>query len=152
MNVPKQTIIAFNKLLKFTAQMAKGHNAIEIGHELVELGCDELVSGGFWVLDLGTTVEYYSPKFRSSLGYESEDDFPNHTDSWKNAIDENDLMVAVDNFNKHIGSDGVSPYYQEVTYNKKDGGQLRVLCSGCLIKDDAGQKSVLIGTHNIIDP
>jgi two-component system CheB/CheR fusion protein len=102
---------------------------------------------GFWVWHIPNNVELYSPKFRKSLGYEGEHDFPSVPQSWKDAISKKDLDIAVLNFKKHVDSKGLSPYDQVVTYNKKNGGTLTVLCTGKIIYWEDGKPILIVGVH-----
>lgn len=50
----------------------------------------DIIHSGMWSMDFdknnNITSVYWSDEFRHMLGYESEEDFPSVTDSWKNAI------------------------------------------------------------------
>lgn len=110
-----------NKILKshIILSKSKDKTVIEIGKELLELGADSLVDGGFWIWKINTENEFYSPNFRHCLGFTDTNDFPNLASSWMNQIIPEDLKIALDNYKKHVESRGEVSYIQNVTYNKK---------------------------------
>ena len=137
-------------LLKFSVMIAslKTEDVLKIGKELVKLGFDDITDGGFWIWEVGTNIEFYSPKFRSVLGYEGEHDFPSLAQSWQDSIHLADLKLAIRSFNKALETGGEYPYDQFVTYSKKNGEKISFTCSGKLLKLK-GEFKYLIGTHKI---
>lgn len=122
-------------------------NAIELGNLILELDFDNRTDG-FWVLQIGTDIEYYSPKFREILGYEDEKDFPNVPKSWQDAIDSFDAKEATEAYEKHL-ADPDYPYVLNVVYNKKHGGRVALICSGTIVNRDEDVQ-FMIGTHELI--
>lgn len=114
--------------------------------DLLDNGLDDLTMG-FWVWNIPEHTELYSPKFRSSIGYEGEHDFPSTPDSWQKAIQQKSLDMAVLNFNQHVESRGEHNYTQVVTYNKKHGGTLTVDCHGAVSFWDGDNPVLMIGVH-----
>ena len=141
-----------NIVLKIAVLMNKNNSdgAIEIGKKLLRIGSDRICDGGFWVWGIQGEVEFYSPKFRNSLGFKGESDFPSLPNSWMEQIDKEDMDVAIDNYNKVVSGEKDSSYYQVVNYTKKDGSRMKVTCSGTLIRDKKGEPQFLVGTHIIL--
>ena len=140
-----------NTILRISALLISNDNVIEMGDELLNAGADKLEDGGFYIWDIqNIDIEYYSPLFRKILGYNDENDFPNLSSSWQNAINKDDLKLALLNFEKSKEDPDNYPYYQNVTYTKKKGGIIRVLCSALILKKN-GKPRFLIGTHKILD-
>lgn len=142
-----------NIVLKFTTLISGKlkQNVLEIGQDLVDLGCDDLTNGGFWIWDVHSEIEFYSPNFRKSLGFEGEHDFPSVADSWMTHIYPEDKKIAIDNYYKNLNTKGDYDYYQEVKYYTKTKETLKTLCSGSLILDKNGDAQLLVGTHKIIE-
>jgi len=138
-----------NIVLKLAAiiYIGKFKDVIELGQLLLDEIGDELADGGFWIWDFNSDDEFYSPQFRKSLGFEGEHDFPSKSTSWMNAIDEQDKERAFKNLDKNINNEGA--YYQIVTYTKKNGDPLTLLCSGSLMRDTKGKPLYLFGTHKL---
>lgn len=141
-----------NIILKSHVILSKStdKSIFEIGEELIELGADNMVDGGFWILDIENNVEFYSPNFRNVLGFEEEEDFPSVPESWQKHIDKKDLEISFDNYSEHIKTDGKTPYHQIVTYTTKEGNTVKLVCSGNLVKSENGNPKMLIGTHKLL--
>jgi len=138
-----------NTVLKLASLIFLGefNDVIELGELLLkEVG--ENTDGGFWIWDLSNPeMEYYSPKVRKSLGFKSKKDFPNLAESWQKIIDPKDKEIAFKNLEENIKGEG--SYYQVVKYNLKNGEVINLLCSGSLMKNEAGKPLYLFGTHKI---
>ena len=105
---------------------------------------------GYWDWYIQKDYEYMSPQFWKMFGY-SPDEKPHSPSAWQDMIFEEDLAVALDNFDKHVASKGEYPYEQEVRYQHKDGSAVTVLCRGRVIEWDEQQQPVrMIGTHTNI--
>lgn len=127
------------------------NDVMDIGGYLVSQGAEKLIDGGFWIWDIVKNKEFYSPKFRQSLQYLSEADFPSLPTSWQNAIFPEDKIIAMQNADFHLESGGKKPYDQKVQYYKKDGSVLTVICSGTMLKNEKGDVVYMVGTHKIVD-
>lgn len=93
-------------------------------------------------------TEFYSPKFINSLGFEVEE--VSYTpEFWQKQIKEEDLKPAIDNAMIHIETRGETPYYQIVHYNKKNGGEVTLFCSGRGVFKN-GKMLFFIGSHKIL--
>lgn len=141
-------------MIKVAAVLTGGleKNVLEIGEDLLRLGCDRIADLGIWVWDVKTDVEFYSPKFRASLGFEGEHDFPSVAASWQKYIDPADLKIAEANYQRAISTPNTDTdsYYQKVSYTKKNGEQIRLLCSGTVVFDKENNPLFLVGTHKKI--
>lgn len=123
-----------------------GINVIRMGKGLEYL---DKVCDGFWILDIANREEYYSPKFRKVLGFEGEHDFPNAPTTWMEHILPDDAKKAKENFYLHL-ADPRQPFLQEVTYIKKGGEKIRLLCKGTIINRENPNRMIMIGTHEVI--
>lgn len=124
-----------------------GGDVKKIYKKLMKSGLDQKTRG-FWIWDVMSGEELYSPMFRASIGYKGEKDFPSVPQSWMDAIDPDDLKVAMDNFDEHVASGGDAAYIQNVRYNKKHGGQVEVQCHGKVLSWSAeGLPLVMVGVH-----
>ncbi|WP_084202242.1 sensor domain-containing diguanylate cyclase [Aeromonas fluvialis] len=104
---------------------------------------------GIWYWNLEkTNDEWMSPEFWQVLGYEHET-MPHSPDSWQSIINQDDLKIAIDNFNKHI-EDEKHPYDQIVRYKHKDGSTVWIHCRGIAIRNSNGKPIRMLGAHNDI--
>ncbi len=105
---------------------------------------------GYWDWRIQDDYEYMSPRFWEMFGYlpEEKDHKPS---AWQDMIFEEDLALAMSNFQKHVASKGAYPYRQEVRYHHKNGSTITVLCRGQVIEwDDQHQPLRMVGTHTDI--
>lgn len=104
---------------------------------------------GLWFWDLEKPEnEWMNPVFWKTLGY-NPDEMPHNPSAWQDIINKDDLMLATDNFNKHL-SDENYPYDQIVRYRHKDGHIVWIRCKGNAIRDENGKPVRMLGIHNDI--
>jgi PAS domain S-box-containing protein len=102
---------------------------------------------GMWYWDLENPEnEWMDEQFWTVLGYNPEE-MPHSPSSWQDIIFEDDLKIALDNFNKHI-NDPNHPYDQVVRYKHKDGHAVWIRCRGVAIRDEKGKPVRMLGAHN----
>ena len=101
---------------------------------------------GVWYWDLTTfNDEWMSPRFWEVLGYDPAE--KKHLASeWQDLIFQDDLKVAIDNFNNHC-ADANHPYDQVVRYRHKNGSTIWVRCRGIAIRDETGKPIRMLGVH-----
>ena len=127
----------------------------QVGNDVFKL-CDvaeklfDPKTDGLWVLHIDKQIEAYTKKFRKTLGYEGETDFPSLPSSWQNAIDPNDKQKALEAYEFHKLDTSV-PYYLPVTYNRKDGSKVHLICAGAIVnRKDPEDEWIMLGTHKVI--
>ncbi len=104
---------------------------------------------GIWYWDLlKPENEWMSPRFWEIFGYDPEE-MPHSPDAWQDIINQDDLKVAIENFNKHC-EDPNHPYDQIVRYRHKDGSIVWIRCRGIAIRDDSGKPLRMLGAHTDI--
>lgn len=111
----------------------------------------EGVLDGVWYWDLlEPENEWMSPKFWQTFGYDPRT--KRHLASeWQDMIFEEDLKVAIRNFERHI-ADPTYPYDQVVRYKHKDGSTVWVRCRGLAIHDETGRAVRMVGAHTDVTP
>lgn len=124
-------------------------DVLKLGEKLSIETRDLITDGGFWIWDIKNNIEYYSPLFRKSIGFEGEQDFPSVPESWMRQIYDEDKEIAINNYTKTLESGGSHPYHQVVRYRTKNGQTIEVLCSGTLMREPNGNPKYLFGTHKI---
>jgi|GEM_PF-6496610 len=104
---------------------------------------------GMWYWDLEKTEnEWMNPKFWETLGYNHED-MPHSPSAWQNIINQDDLKIATENFNKHL-EDESHPYDQIVRYKHRNGSTVWIRCFGKAVRDKNGKAIRMLGVHNDI--
>lgn len=104
---------------------------------------------GIWYWDLENVEnEWMSPRLWEVLGYDPKTKKHDPAE-WQDLINQDDLQVALDNFNKHC-ADPEHPYDLIVRYRHKNGSTVWVRCRGIAIRDDAGNPKRMLGAHTDI--
>ncbi|MGB1111177.1 MAG: PAS domain-containing protein, partial [Gammaproteobacteria bacterium] len=101
---------------------------------------------GLWDWELETNEVFYSPRWKSMLGYE-EDELPNVLDTWASLVHPDDKQLALDKVRDYI--DGKADSYEiEMRMRHKDGRDVVVLARALLVRRPSDQKPIrLVGTH-----
>lgn len=104
---------------------------------------------GIWYWDLESPEnEWMSPKFWETLGYNS-DEKKHLASEWQDIIFQEDLKLAIENFEKHC-ADPNYPYDQIVRYKHKTGSTIWIRCRGLAIRDKTGKAIRMLGAHTDI--
>lgn len=102
---------------------------------------------GVWYWDLeNPNNEWMSPQFWQLFGYDFKTKKHDPAE-WQGMIFEEDLKLALDNFNRHC-ADPTVPYDQVVRYRHKDGSTVWVRCRGVAVRDNNGKPIRMLGAHN----
>ncbi len=100
---------------------------------------------GLWDWDLQKKTVYFSPRWKSMLGYE-DTEISNSPREWRKRIHRRDLRKSLSLMRKHVN--GQSEYYESIHRIKhKNGHYLWVLDRGRAVRDDDGQAYRLVGTQ-----
>jgi len=121
------------------------YDLVEQDHKIFSF-VEEACLDGMWYWDLESPEhEWMSPNFWLTLGYDPSG--KEHLASeWQDIINQEDLTVAVDNFQKHC-ADANHPYDQIVRYKHKLGHTVWVRCVGLAIRDSNGKATRMLGAH-----
>jgi PAS domain S-box-containing protein len=100
---------------------------------------------GLWDWDLRTGEVYYSPRWKSMLGYEDHEIAP-RIEEWEVRLhpDEREAVVAAN----EAHASGATPYYEyEYRLRHKDGSYRWILARGVALRDAAGRAYRMAGSH-----
>ena len=102
---------------------------------------------GLWYWDIEKPEnEWMNKKFWTTLGYDPKK-MPHKSEAWQDIINQDDLNLALDNFNKHC-EDPNHPYDQTVRYTHKNGSTVWIRCRGLAIRDDNNKPIRMLGAHH----
>jgi PAS domain S-box-containing protein len=100
---------------------------------------------GLWDWDLATNETYFSPRWKSILGYEDHE-IANHIDEWAVRLhpEERERVIAANL--AHI--EGNTPHYEyEYRLRHKDGSYRWILARGVALRDKTGKAYRMAGSH-----
>ena len=101
---------------------------------------------GLWDWNLETDEVYYSPRWKSMLGY-AENDLKNDIKTWANLVHPDDKDIVLEKVQDYIHGRKNS-FEVEMRMRHKDGHEVFVLSRAFLVTRESDNKAVrLVGTH-----
>jgi len=100
---------------------------------------------GLWDWDLETNEVYYSPRWKSMLGY-TENEIKNDYSEWQRLIHPDDKEANLFTVESVFGHK-TKNYESEYRMQGKDGMYLNILARAFAVEDEAGNIIRLVGTH-----
>jgi PAS domain S-box-containing protein len=102
-------------------------------------------NAGIWDWDLRTNRVYFSPRWKSMLGY-GPDEISSDFDEWKSRLHPDDRERALEVVQKYL--DGRSKEYElEHRLRHKDGSYRWILSRGAAVFDDQGRAYRMVGSQ-----
>jgi PAS domain S-box-containing protein len=100
---------------------------------------------GLWDWNLLTDRVYYSPRWKSMLGY-AEEELESHLDTWKRVVHPEDLERSLYSISDFL--EGRADKYElEFRLQHKDGHYSDILSRATLVRGADGKPLRLVGTH-----
>jgi PAS domain S-box-containing protein len=100
---------------------------------------------GLWEWNLQTEEVYYSPRWKSMLGY-GEDEVGSSPEEWRARVHPDDLPRVLADVQRHLS--GACPRYEnEHRLRHKDGSYRWVLARGTAIRNATGRPYRMLGLH-----
>ena len=103
-------------------------------------------SDGLWQWDLSTDKVYYSPRWKSMLGYE-EHELEDHLKTWEELVHPDEKQEVIEKVQNYLDGE-VNSFEVEMRMRHKDGRYIFVRSRAFQVtNDDTGKIERLIGTH-----
>jgi len=103
---------------------------------------------GIWDWDLTTDEVYYSPRWKSMLGYEDHEK-PNNLSTWKSLVNTDDLNDTLQLVEQCLAGER-DGFINEQRLHHKEGHWVIILAQGLLVKNEKGEPVRFVGTHTDI--
>jgi len=125
-----------------TTQLSKTKEQLRLSQERFELAVKGS-NDGLWDWNIATDEIYFSPRWKSILGY-NDDEIPNHTDEWKKRIHPDDYNKTMAVLNAHL--DGLTLTFEiEYRLRHKNGSYRWILSRATCVRDPFGKPYRLAG-------
>jgi PAS domain S-box-containing protein len=112
--------------------------------ELAVLGSQD----GLWDWDMRSNEVYFSPRYKSMLGF-AEEEFPSRLEEWEKRLHPEDRERVEAAIRDHLA--GSTPHYElEHRMRHKDGSYRWILARGVALRDAAGEANRMAGSHEDI--
>lgn len=100
---------------------------------------------GLWDWNLLTDTVYFSPRWKSMLGYE-ENEIENDFSAWEKLLHPEDLNNALSQVEYFINNK-TNKYESEFRMQHKDGHYLNILSRAFIVENEDGKVTRFVGTH-----
>lgn len=134
----------YESLVKEVIERKQAEDALRESEERFALAARG-ANDGLWDMDLRSDTVYYSPRWKSMLGY-SEDEIGTSLDEWLNRVAELDRLKVETQLAAHmIGAD---PQFRcEYRIRHRNDSFIWVLARGMAVRDDNGKAYRLAGSQ-----
>lgn len=135
------------RIAERTEQLEKTVDALRTSEERYAVAVQGS-NDGIWDLNLATGDIFFSPRWKSMLGYE-DDEIPNNFEEWKKRIHQDDRHLVTESRNACL--DGRIPAYEiECRLQHKDGSFRWIHARGTCQRDLDGKPTRFSGSHTDI--
>lgn len=139
-----QLLISFRNVLERLQQSRQDVQQSEERFALAVQGAND----GLWDWDLRTDIVYFSPRWKSMLGYEDHE-IPHHFNEWLKRLHPEDRERAQETIQDYLNG-RTATYRLEHRLQHKDGTYRWIIARGALLRDKDGKPYRLAGSHTDI--
>jgi diguanylate cyclase (GGDEF)-like protein/PAS domain S-box-containing protein len=133
--------------IRYTLQQSQTLQALRASEERYALSARG-ANDGLWVWDLSSNEVYYSPRWKSMLGYE-ESEIRNDPAEWFSRVYEDDVEILRHTLDLHLHGH-TTHFENEHRMRTKDGGIRWMLSRGLAVRDGNGKALRIAGSQTDI--
>ncbi|MET0071439.1 MAG: EAL domain-containing protein [Candidatus Thiodiazotropha sp.] len=133
-----------NDLSKEIAERELAESALRKSEERFELAMRG-ANDGVYDWNLQNNEIYYSPRWKSMLGYQDHE-LPNVFSTWEDLVDDKDRERSWEMINEYINGKRDN-FHIEFKMHHKEGHWVDILSRAFLVRDMAGNPIRIVGTH-----
>jgi PAS domain S-box-containing protein len=100
---------------------------------------------GLWDWDLITNLVYFSPEWKSQIGY-ADDELSDRFEEWQSRVHPDDLEPTLEKVRAVIANPQ-GQYGVEFRFRHKDGSYRWIYAQGDVLRDAAGKPTRMLGCH-----
>lgn len=140
----RRLLVSFKAML---TEVYSGRHELKVSKERFD-SVLEATNDGIWDWDIETDAVYYSPRWKSMLGYQ-DDEISGVFSSFRDLIHPDDAAARLVGMQEYLG--GTTQSYKQIfRMAHKDGHYLWILARGHVLRDSTGKPYRMIGSHTDI--
>ena len=144
MNQTTEFLASVSQVLAGTIERKRAEAALQESKERFDLAVRGS-NAGIWDWDLRTDRVYFSPRWKSMIGYDDHE-IENALFEWRDRLHPTDLPRAFETIKTYL--EGRSSEYElEHRLRHKDGSYRWILARGAAVRDATGQPYRMVGWH-----
>jgi PAS domain S-box-containing protein len=140
-SMERQLLISFRNVLERLQQSRQDVQKSEERFALAVQGAND----GLWDWDLRTDIVYFSPRWKSMLGYEDHE-ISHHFNEWLKRVHPDDLERAQETIQDYLNG-RTATYRLEHRLQHKDGTYRWIVARGALLRDKDDKPYRMAGSH-----
>lgn len=135
------------RAIRYAMERKEIERALRVSEERYALAAAG-ANDGLWDWDIQQNDVYYSPRWKSMLGY-TDEEIGNRLEEWFDRVHPDDQPALHQRFQCHQG-DSETPLQLEYRMLHKDGKYRWMLCRGMAVHDNTGQRLRMAGSQTDI--
>ncbi|WP_372831946.1 EAL domain-containing protein [Pontibacterium sp.] len=137
-----------SQLLEMSDELQSSYQEVVTSRERLEIAMMG-ANDGLWDWNLESDEVYYSPRWKSMLGY-ADHELESKLDTWAHLVDQDQMETVLMKVEEYLAAPSDSAFRVEFRMRHKEGYWVEILSRAQLARDAEGRESSprrLVGTH-----